>query len=272
MNWLRAVVLIAVFPVAHVLQGQMDAKGLELALKHRQFVLRSFSADPVAKYTYTWADGKLTDDPAKVHTLGVFTVEFVRLDNGKLSIQGNRSTLVLDTKNARLQATGSSPMTIEIDLSGADAATAIPSLQDSLFFPDVNTAISALPRGLGRTIPHVVAGSRPSGCGCLRFFDTEQWIEVPAPDKRFTHVKLIKTVDPEFSQEARDKKLSGSVALAVFVSAKGDVEGLWLLDSLGSGLDEAAEAAISKYQFAPAQYDGHAVGEEMTIEVKFDIF
>jgi hypothetical protein len=49
--------------------AQTDVRGLESALKGKQFILRSYSADKVARFT--WIDGRLVDGPASVRTLGV---------------------------------------------------------------------------------------------------------------------------------------------------------------------------------------------------------
>ena len=41
---------------------------------------------------------------------------------------------------------------------------------------------------------------------------------------------------------------------------------------VGLGLDEAAVAAVEKYQFAPATQDGNPVAVDLYIDVNFRIF
>src|SRR5450755_4034553 len=59
----------------------------------------------------------------------------------------------------------------------------------------------------------------------------------------------ISTTEPEYTQEARDARLQGSVILYLDISPAGDVEKIQTLQSLGMGLDEKAMEAVRQWRF-----------------------
>jgi periplasmic protein TonB len=76
-------------------------------------------------------------------------------------------------------------------------------------------------------------------------------------------------VDPEYSEEARKAKYSGTVTLAVVVDAEGHARDIHVVKSLGMGLDEKAIEAVGKWKFKPGMKGGQAVNVRATIEVNF---
>src|SRR5580698_2310809 len=76
-------------------------------------------------------------------------------------------------------------------------------------------------------------------------------------------------VDPEYSEEARKAKYSGTVVLAVIVDAEGHARDIHVVKSLGMGLDEKAIEAVEKWKFKPGMRGGQAVNVRATIEVNF---
>ncbi|HEX4279040.1 MAG TPA: energy transducer TonB [Bryobacteraceae bacterium] len=76
-------------------------------------------------------------------------------------------------------------------------------------------------------------------------------------------------VDPEYSEEARKAKYSGTVALAVVVDVEGHARDIHVIKSLGMGLDEKAIEAVEKWKFKPGMKGGQAVNVRATIEVNF---
>jgi len=79
---------------------------------------------------------------------------------------------------------------------------------------------------------------------------------------------LVK-VDPEYSEEARKAKYSGTVMLSVVVDAEGKARDIHVVKSLGMGLDEKAIEAVEKWKFKPGMKGGQAVNVRATIEVNF---
>ena len=76
-------------------------------------------------------------------------------------------------------------------------------------------------------------------------------------------------VDPEYSEEARKAKYSGTVLLAVVVDAEGHARDIRVQKSLGMGLDEKAIEAVQKWKFKPGMKAGQAVPVRAVIEVNF---
>lgn len=80
---------------------------------------------------------------------------------------------------------------------------------------------------------------------------------------------VIYKVDPEYSEEARKAKYSGTVMLSVIVDAEGKARDIHVVKSLGMGLDEKAIEAVEKWKFRPGMKGGQPVNVRATIEVNF---
>jgi TonB family protein len=80
---------------------------------------------------------------------------------------------------------------------------------------------------------------------------------------------VIVKVDPEYSEEARKAKYSGTVLLSVIVDQEGHARDIHVVKSLGMGLDEKAVEAVQKWTFKPGMKGGQAVNVRAQIEVNF---
>jgi TonB family protein len=76
-------------------------------------------------------------------------------------------------------------------------------------------------------------------------------------------------VDPEYSEEARKAKYSGTVLLSVIVDTEGHARDIRVVKSLGMGLDEKAVEAVQKWKFKPGMKGNAAVNVRAQIEVNF---
>jgi hypothetical protein len=100
---------------------------------------------------------------------------------------------------------------------------------------------------------------------------------------------LIYSVEPEFTQQAREAKVGGSVLVncwvgtdglpshvhairAMYVDKDGHASSGPLSAGNGLGLDEKAVEAVQKYKFKPAMENGEPVLVELNVEVNFQIF
>ena len=76
--------------------------------------------------------------------------------------------------------------------------------------------------------------------------------------------------DPSYTPKARAAHIEGTVELWIVIPPTGVPEDIRVVTSLGYGLDEAAIAAVRKWQFNPAlDENGNAVPVYMTIECAF---
>jgi protein TonB len=80
------------------------------------------------------------------------------------------------------------------------------------------------------------------------------------------------TPEPEFSEEARKAKFSGSVQVYLIVDAQGNPTHVKVVRPIGMGLDEKAIECVRTYKFKPAMKNGQPVPVDMWIDVSFDIY
>lgn len=80
---------------------------------------------------------------------------------------------------------------------------------------------------------------------------------------------VIYKVDPEYSEEARKAKYSGTVLLQLVVDVDGRAKNIKVVKGVGLGLDEKAIEAVQKWKFSPGKKNGSAVPVYATVEVNF---
>jgi TonB family protein len=83
------------------------------------------------------------------------------------------------------------------------------------------------------------------------------------------HPRLISSVDPEYSPQARAAKFSGVCVVSLTVDTNGMPTNVHVVKPLGMGLDEMATKAVNRYRFAPAMRDGATVPSDIKVEVSF---
>lgn len=80
---------------------------------------------------------------------------------------------------------------------------------------------------------------------------------------------LVSKVEPEYSEEARKAKYSGSVLLSIVVDQNGLPRDIKIVRPLGLGLDQKAIEAVMKWRFRPGMKGGRAVPVQAQVEVSF---
>lgn len=86
-----------------------------------------------------------------------------------------------------------------------------------------------------------------------------------------TQPKVLYKVAPQYTEEAKTAKVSGSVLLSLVVDENGNAQDIQVARSLDEGLDQNAIAAVRQWRFAPATEDGKAVAFQVKIEVNFSL-
>jgi TonB family protein len=84
-----------------------------------------------------------------------------------------------------------------------------------------------------------------------------------------TAPRLIHKVEPEYSPEAREAGLEGTVVLGVEVRTDGKAHDIRVQRRLGMGLDEKAVETVRLWKFEPGTRDGKPVAVPATIEMNF---
>jgi TonB family protein len=89
------------------------------------------------------------------------------------------------------------------------------------------------------------------------------------PTGDFIPPKLLRRVEPGYTDAARNARVRGVVVVEAVVSDAGVVTEVKVLTSLGYGLDEKAIEAVKQWKFDPARRDGRPVSASLKAEVAF---
>lgn len=82
---------------------------------------------------------------------------------------------------------------------------------------------------------------------------------------------VLHSLEPEFTQEARQGNFQGSCSIQLIVDTQGNPQNVHVVHHLGMGLDEKAIEAVRQYKFRPAMYQGHPVAVQIVIDVAFHL-
>ena len=84
-------------------------------------------------------------------------------------------------------------------------------------------------------------------------------------------VQILTKPRPDYTEEARKNKITGSVIVEAVFRADGKVSGPRVVRGLGYGLDEKAIEAVMRIQFRPAERSGRPVDLRQKISVTFSL-
>jgi TonB family protein len=82
---------------------------------------------------------------------------------------------------------------------------------------------------------------------------------------------MIQTVQPGYTQEARDARVTGTVELQAVIGTDGSVAKVQVTKGLGYGLDENAAKALAQWRFRPGTKDGKPVNVRIEIKMNFSL-
>jgi protein TonB len=85
--------------------------------------------------------------------------------------------------------------------------------------------------------------------------------------------RVIKRVDPQYTEAAKAAKIGGFVTLKAVVEPDGHTDRISVIKSLDKkyGLDDEAVKAAKKWIFEPAKKDGKPVGVWIELEMEFHL-
>jgi TonB family protein len=92
------------------------------------------------------------------------------------------------------------------------------------------------------------------------------------PHEVTQRARIISKPEPGFTEDARRENVTGLVRLRAILSATGEVRSISVVKGLPGGLTEKAIAAARAIRFQPAQKDGRAVSQWVTLEYNFNIY
>lgn len=82
---------------------------------------------------------------------------------------------------------------------------------------------------------------------------------------------VLRKVEPQYTEEARQAKIEGTVLLSVVVGADGKAHDINVINAPDSGLGIKAIEAVQQWKFGPGTKDGQPVAVRARIEVNFKL-
>jgi protein TonB len=79
----------------------------------------------------------------------------------------------------------------------------------------------------------------------------------------------VRTVEPVFPEELREKGVSGLVYVKCTVDAQGNVHETSVEKSTNPAFEKPAMEAVQRWKFKPARQDGNPVAIRVSIPIKF---
>lgn len=120
------------------------------------------------------------------------------------------------------------------------------------------------PTGIGRSCCGGIGDKRGGSAG-----DGDKGFGF-ATDRAAVQPVLIYSIEPEFTEEARKARFSGTVILLAEIDETGRAVRMRVVRAVGLGLDERALEAVAKWRFRPGRgRDGKPVRTAATVEVNF---
>ncbi|HLG13049.1 MAG TPA: energy transducer TonB [Blastocatellia bacterium] len=117
-------------------------------------------------------------------------------------------------------------------------------------------------KGVGPGSDHGTGGGSPSRGGRPDAMSAEQVDSRPVPLNR---------PRPNYTEEARQNKIEGTVRVRVLVGSDGVVRQVVVLRGLPQGLNEEAIRAASQMRFTPAMKNGRSVSVWVPVDIEFNI-
>jgi hypothetical protein len=229
-----------------------------------------------------WLDDSLRFDsagkPSETYKIGSFTqsafdAKEVKLDGGRLTIEGQRVALTF-TKDGAVErvpltkpkhfGASSEKLTIVIDGQGdPDFGKELDAIFASHLY-EITPSLPEIWQPFART--HFL---RPGQLANPTNYRTKSTVmHVGANVMR---PEVLKQIEPTFTETARQLNYSGESEIYLWVERDGTPSHITIVQPVGAGLDEKAAAAVAQYQFSPALFDDKPVIVDLYVKVNFQI-
>jgi TonB family protein len=246
-----------------------------------------------------YAENNLTFDaqgnPTSSATPGPFSisalqVEMAHFGSGILQIEGFRCVILNPTgsddpaslSQVRFITTSMLTIVISSDPSHPDSLQSVVNKIFAFSLDDALAAKSAAQRKYAlftfaspiRPNEHLTIIPRqdpppPSDSSAAATGDTEPLMR---PGSGVTIPQAIHTGNPEYTADARKKKINGICTLGFIIDKQGFPIHIRIERPLDPGLDEKAIATVSQYRFSPSMLDDQPVPVELVVEVSFHLY
>lgn len=275
LQWVLLCLLCTTMACAESAKKAADA--LRDSMGKSQFVLRNFSGED--KVHASWTGTAFELDTPRWKTLGVLTVDSVKLHGNTLTLGCVRHVAIRDNGGKVALYPRANDIEIEVDLGNADPAAVLARVKEALFYPSIQDALAAIPESMQKWIPARMDKNSPkpanepevlgaAECDCAAK-DRTGCNAINAKTPGMIPPKYLSGRDPEFSDAARRETLDAHVLVGLKVDESGHPTDVWVLRPVGVGLDEAAAKAVLTYVFQPALCHNNPVSMYLNIDVRF---
>jgi len=84
-----------------------------------------------------------------------------------------------------------------------------------------------------------------------------------------TPPRVVKQVNPKYSESSRGVRVTGSITIGVIVSSQGTPKDPHVIRGIDDEVDRAAVEAVQQWRFAPARRKDKAVAVRVVVEIAF---
>jgi len=247
-----------------------DAKDLQRNLQQRLskqvFTIRNFYGGDHLIYDShgTFIKGDRSVGHKGCWCAAQLQIEKVEIKKDKLVLRGPRVVGVYDSKKKAFSKLFKDEGTVRVEIeldAGQTNEDAIFGVLEKIFLSKKDNLDSSIPDAWR-------AADFNPGAGEI----AREKNDAASPEQNVSAPRPIHTPDPEYSEEARSRRLQGSLVLWVVVDEKGDVVRIKISRCLGMGLDEQAVQAVAQWKFEPARMNAQPVAVQMNVEVTFHLY
>jgi hypothetical protein len=264
-------------PLVYAAGPAISPKQVEKELKGKVVLLRGMEAGDKISFDASGKEvGRYQTGP---FAYSAIKVDKVRLSDARLEIEGKRMALVLMKWSKDIL---SDPQAVPLQ-----EKVEIVIKQDPAYPEALDAAIGKV---FALNAADVIAGLSPAAQKIALYSlgaDAPSDGNIETPYKSgvagLTMPRVVYSAAPEFTDEAREKKVSGLCILSMIVDAIGRPEHIRVVSSLAddglktkhpldSGLQLNAVKAVSQYRFAPGRLHGTPVPVAIQVMVNFRIY
>ena len=225
------------------------------------------------------AQGNLSGDATPApFSLSAIAIHKVSLSDHSLTIHARRGLLIstIDTNPPSVSNIHVLPLREEITLTIAFDPAHPETLQNAahkIFAANVEDALSAQTSTQRELSLYTLAAlgpmAEPQPARPSPTSDTNSGVF--RRENGLILARVIHYVDPEFSTEAKQKRIGGICLVMLVVDENGFPSHIRIERSLDAQLDQNAIASVSQYRFAPAVFNSKPVSSMVLIEVNFRV-
>lgn len=233
-------------------------------------VLRDYSAAPVVKVSLQ--HGSLQRDESFVRSFSVLKLLSVSAQGTQVIISGTKKYVLKSSPTELALFAETEPFQLVLNIAAESTEQEAQAIPELLFFPDLKSALKALPEQLKGLIPgkadlslpeHDKAGPR---CDCAQAGSST--CPFTADLEGYTRPKLLKQTDFRAPPELASKGHLDVVAV-VTVNVTGRPSSAWLVRGSSESAVASVTTTLPKWQFSPATCHGTAIADTVEIVTNY---